>query len=97
MNNENAREIYNILYNKSFFIVNWNQGTVLPLDHPNYYDGRINKKIVKDYDNTSGNINIGKEEYNITNEKVEALYEYIENNIDRITSIALKQNTEIYA
>lgn len=97
MNNENAREIYNILYNKSFFIVKWNEGAVLPLDHPNYYDGRINIKIIKDYDNTSGNINIRKEEYNITNEKVEALYEYIENNIDRITSIALKQNTETYA
>lgn len=97
MNIENNNEIYNILYNKSFFMINWNEGAVLPLNHPNYYDGRINIKIIKDYDNTTGNINIEKEEYNITSDKVDTLYEYIENNINKITNIALKQNTETYA
>ena len=81
MDEERTREMYNILNNKSFFMVNWNEGTVIPIHHPNYYNGRIDIKIIKDYDNIIGNINIEKEEYCITNEKVEKLYEYIEKNI----------------
>lgn len=90
------RELYNIAYNKSYFMVNWYEGAVLPENHPNYFDGRINIKITKQFDNFNGNINISKDEYPLTKEVVNELYEYIEKNINRLINISLKQNDEAY-
>ena len=99
MNNEYKninRELYNIAYNKSYFMVNWYEGAVLPENHPNYFDGRINIKITKQFDNYHGNINISKDEYPLTEEIVNKLYDYIEKNINRLINISLKQNDEAY-
>ena len=99
MNNEYKninRELYNIAYNKSYFMVNWYEGAVLPENHPNYFDGRINIKITKQFDNFNGNINISKDEYPLTKEVVNKLYEYIDKNINRLINISLKQNDEAY-
>lgn len=98
MNNETiSRELYNIVYNKSYFMISWYEGAVLPENHPNYYDGRIDIKISKNINQFYGNINIEKDEYKISSEIVDSLYNYIDTNINRLTKIALNQNTEDYA
>lgn len=104
MNNENIIEDINRkneifigdLMNKNCFMVDWFEGAVLPKTHPRYYDGRIEVNIRKVFNNFYGNINFGKEEYQISNEIVEKLYNYIETNINRLIKVSLNQNTEMY-
>jgi len=90
------RELYNIAYNKSYFMVNWYEGAVLPKNHPNYFNGRIDIKIAKQFNNYHGNINFEKDEYPLTKEVVNELYDYIEKNINKLINISLKQNDEAY-
>ena len=101
MNNENVIEEINEknemfireLMSKDSFMINWLEGAVLPKNHPNYYNGRIDVDIK----NLCGNINFEKNEYQITEELVHKLYNYIEANINELIKISLNQNAEMYA
>ena len=101
MNNENVIEEINKrneifireLMSKDSFMINWFEGAVLPKNHPNYYNGRIDVDIK----NLCGNINFEKNEYQITEELVHKLYNYIEANINELIKISLNQNAEMYA
>ena len=101
MDNENiAKEIdrkneifIRELMSKDSFMINWFEGAVLPKSHPNYYNGRIDVDII----NLNGNINFEKNEYQITEELIHKLYNYIESNINELIKISLNQNAEMYA
>lgn len=101
MNNEKYMEELNKkneifireLMSKDSFMINWFEGAVLPKNHPNYYNGRIDVDIK----NLNGNINFEKNEYQITEELVHKLYNYIESIINELIKISLNQNAEMYA
>ena len=84
------------LNNKESFMFSWQTGGVLPTFHPKYYDGRINVEIRRIYDESYGNINFEKEEYQISDDLVNNLYNYIENNIEKLIKLALNQTDEMY-
>lgn len=101
MNNEKFKEEINKkneifireLMSKDSFMINWFEGAVLPKEHPNYYNDRIDIDIK----NLTGNINFEKNEYQISKELVYKLYNYIESNIDKLIKISLNQNAKMYA
>lgn len=100
MNNENVIEeisqknetFIRVLMSKDSFMINWYEGAVLPKNHPNYYNDRIDVDIKNLY----GNINFEKNEYQITEELVHKLYNYVETNINELIKISLNQNAEMY-
>ena len=94
MNIDNNKELYNIVYNNHYFLVKISEGAVLPENHPNFYDGRTDIKITKQFDSYNWNINIGRDKYEITNDIVDSLYSFIEKNIDKMFSLALNQYDE---
>lgn len=104
MNNENViqeidkkNEIFiRDLMNKNCFMIDWHEGAVIPKTHPRFYDGRIEVSIRKSFNNSYGNISFGKDEYQVSDEVVDKLYNYVETNIDRLIKISLNQNTEMY-
>lgn len=103
-NNENVIEDINRknelfireLMNKDSFMLDWYSGAVLPKHHPRYYDGRIEVNIRKSFNSSYGSINFGKDEYEVTDEVVNNLYNYIETNIDKLIKLSLNQSTEMY-
>lgn len=84
------------LMNKDSFMLDWYAGAVVPKNHPRYYDGRIEVSIRKAFGSSYGIINFGKDEFQISDELVSNLYNYIETNIDKLIKISLNQNTEMY-
>ena len=78
---------------KDSFMIDWFEGAVLPKNHPDYYNGRIDVDIK----NSSGIISFNSDKYHITEELVYKLYTFVESNIDKLIKIALNQNTEMYA
>lgn len=104
MNNENvAQEIdrkneifIRELMSKESFMLDWYAGAVVPKNHPRYYDGRIEVNIRRFFNSSYGNINFGKDKYQVTDEVVNNLYNYIETNIDKLIKISLNQSTEMY-
>lgn len=104
MNNEKFIEEFNKknemfvrdLTSKESFVLSWHAGAVLPISHPKYYNGRINVEIRKIYNNSFGNVNFEKDEYQVSNEIVNKLYSYVENNIEKLVKLALNQTTEMY-
>lgn len=84
------------LMNKNSFMLDWYAGAVVPKHHPRYYDGRIEVNIRKAFNSSYGNINFGKDEYQVSNELVNNLYNYIETNINKLIKISLNQSTEMY-
>lgn len=90
MNNE----LYQLIYNSSSFMFEMYNGKILPKDHPDYYDDLIEIKVIKKYDNVNGHITIWKEEYQITNEFVDSIFNYVELNINKLIEMSLKQNSE---
>ena len=104
MNNEKFIEEFNRknemfvrdLTSKESFVFSWHAGAVLPISHPKYYDGRINVEIRKIYNDSFGNINFEKDEYQVSDDIVTKLYNYVENNIEKLVKLALNQTTEMY-
>lgn len=104
MNNENvAQEIdrkneifIRELMSKESFMLDWYAGAVVPKNHPRYYDGRIEVSIRKVFNSSYGDISFGKDKYQVTDEVVNNLYNYIEMNIDKLIKISLNQSTEMY-
>lgn len=94
MNMDNNRELHNILYNNHYFLIKISEGAVLPENHPNYYDGRTDIKITKQFDNCHWDINIGSDKVEITNDIVNSLYTFVENNIEKMFKLALNQYDE---
>lgn len=92
---KNARFISDLM-NKNCFMIDWYKGAVIPKTHPKYYDGRINIEIRKIYNNSFGNINFEKDEYQVSDDIVNELYNYIEQNIEKLIKLALNQTTEMY-
>ena len=92
----NDQTFINEVLSKNSFILEWKKGAVLPEEHPNYYNGRINISIKRNYDNIYGYITIEKEEYKITNQLFEKIYNYIASNIEKLIKIALNQSEEMY-
>ncbi len=84
------------LMNKDSFMFDWYAGAVIPKHHPRYYDGRIEVNIRKVFNSSYGNINFGRDEYQVNDEVVNNLYNYIETNIDKLIKISLNQSTEMY-
>ena len=84
------------LMNKDSFMFDWYAGAVIPKHHPRYYDGRIEVNIRKVFNSSYGNINFGRDEYQVNDEIVNNLYNYIETNIDKLIKISLNQSTEMY-
>lgn len=104
MNNENvAQEIdrknemfIRELMSKESFMLDWYTGAVVPKTHPRYYDERIEVSLRRFFNSSYGNINFGKDEYQVNDKIVNNLYNYIENNIDKLIKISLNQSIEIY-
>lgn len=104
MNNEKFIEDFNRknemfvsdLTSKESFVFSWHAGAVLPVFHPKYYDGRINVEIRKIYNNSYGNINFEKDEYQVSDDIVNKLYSYVENNIEKLIKLASNQTTVMY-
>lgn len=94
MNMDNNRELYDTLYNNHYFLIKISEGAVLPENHPNYYDGRTDIKITKQFDNCHWDINIGSDKVEITNDIVNSLYTFVENNIEKMIKLALNQYDE---
>lgn len=84
------------LMNKDSFMLDWYAGAILPKHHPRYYEGRIEVIIRNAFNSSYGTINFGKDEYQISDDLVKNLYNYIESNIDKLIKIALNQSTEMY-
>lgn len=92
---KNAIFIRDIM-NKNCFMIEWYEGAVIPITHPRYYEGRIEVSIRKAFNNSYGNISFGKDKYQVSNEVVDKLYNYVETNIHKLIQISLNQNTEMY-
>ena len=84
------------LMDKDSFMLDWYADPAVPKQHPRYYDGRIEVSIRNAFNSSYGNINVGKDEYKVTDEVVSNLYNYIEINIDKLIKIALNQSTGMY-
>ena len=84
------------LMNRDSFMLDWYAGAVVPKHHPRYYDGRIEVNIRRAFNSSYGNINFGKDEYQVSDELVNNLYNYIETNLDKLIKISLNQSTEMY-
>lgn len=84
------------LMNKDSFMLDWYAGAILPKHHPRYYEGRIEVIIRNAFNSSYGTINFGKDEYQISDDLVKNLYNYIESNIEKLIKIALNQSTEMY-
>lgn len=82
------------LYNKSSFIIEWNEGAVLPTNHPNFYKNRTNVSIYHSNNELSGNINFEKKEYKINEIIFNEIYDYIEKNFLKLINISLNQNDD---
>ena len=78
------------------FMFDWSCGAVLPLNHPNYYNGRVEISIRKFMNDEYGNIEIEKNKYEISSEIVNKIYNYVEKNIDKLINITLNQSEEAY-
>lgn len=104
MNNENVIEEINKkneafireLMSKESFMMDWYNGAVIPKTHPRYYDGRIEVNIRRLFNSSYGSINFGKDEYQVNDELVNNLYNYVENNINELIKISLNQSAEMY-
>lgn len=86
--------LYQLIYNSSSFMFEIYDGRILPKDHPNYYDDLIDIKVINRYDNISGHIIIKNEEYQITKDFVDSIFNYVELNINKLIEMSLKQNSE---
>ena len=95
INNKN-QEFINNLVNKDAFMFDWHEGAVLPLNHPHYYDGRVSVTLKQNHDGVNGNINIGTDEYPVTDDIVNKLYDYIEANIEKMIKLSLNQTSNNY-
>ena len=94
--NKNNEWFIRELMNKGSFMLDWIDGAVLPKDHPHYYDGRIDVSIRKVFNSSYGNISFDKDEYQISDELVSNLYNYIETNIDKLIKLSLNQSADMY-
>lgn len=92
INKKNEIFIRNLM-DKDSFMIDWFEGAVLPKNHPDYYNDRIDVDIK----NSSGTISFDSDKYHITEELVYKLYTFVESNIDKLIKIALNQKTEMYA
>jgi len=71
---------YYKLYNNDFFI-KIKKGLILPKDHQNYYNGRIDIEI---YDENTYSIQIEGKNYSINNDTFNELKKVIEKNIEKL-------------
>lgn len=97
MNKEiNYEKFVKELRTKDAFMLDWLEGAVLPVNHPNYYVGRVDVSIRKIGNKAYGTIKIQKEEYELSQENFKEIYNLIEKNIKRLIKITLSQNNENY-
>lgn len=84
------------LFNKNGFYLEIRSGSVLPILHPHYYDGRVDIIL----DNHFGKINcsakIGKREYSVNEEQFNKIKQIIKEKLELLYEIAEKQSDEIY-
>lgn len=85
------------LFNKNGFYLEIRSGSVLPILHPHYYDGRVDIIL----DNHFGKINcsakIGQSEYSVNEEQFNKIKQIIKEKLELLYEIAEKQSDEIYA
>lgn len=85
-----------LVTNKDSFFVEIHSGAVLPIDHPNYYNGRIDISLCREFKNIECNAQIEKERYLVSDNTFSMIENYIKENLDKLINIAKNQTSEMY-
>lgn len=93
---EELKKLEKRLYSKDCFFLEIRSGAVLPIEHPHYYDNRLNVLIDEQFNNLNSTINIQKEDYKINREQLSKIKSLIKDKFDILIELAKKQTTEIY-
>jgi hypothetical protein len=77
---------------KNDFVLIINQGSVIPLAHPKYNEGRIMVEIYKNNIEINTNINFEGKKIEISSSTCEKLEGYLRENLNEIINYSLKQS-----
>lgn len=91
------RLYYKRLFDKNCFFIEIKSGALLPLNHPNYYKGRKDILICREYDDINFDIKIESSKYSINNEIVDKIEKLISNNYKSLVEISLRQHNKMVA
>lgn len=89
-------DIIDILYDKNSFMLKLFSGSVLPVTHPNYYDKRISISLIQSKIANTFSIEIEKDTYKISKEKISEIKSILWNNFPDLINFALKQGNETF-
>lgn len=93
---EEMEEIEQIMFSKDCFFLEIRSGAVLPIEHPKYYDGRIDITIDEQFNELNSSIKIQKDEYTIDREQLSKIKALIKKQFDDLIEISKKQTTEMH-
>lgn len=97
MNDNELNEKYiQKLFDKNSFFLEIYSGAVLPMNHPNYYNGRKEISLNKSYNNIHCTVKIEKNDYSISNDVFNRVEEIVKNNFDKLLEVAKRQSNEMY-
>lgn len=84
------------LMDKGIFMLNWSSGNIIPINDPNYYDSSTEVNIRRNYSDSYGDIRFKRDKYEVTEEVVSNLYNYVKTNLDKLIKITLNQTTDMF-
>ena len=84
------------LFDKDSFFLELFSGAVIPVTHPNYYNNRLEIKLIESNILNEQIAKIEGTTYEITNEKNETIKKVLIDNFSNLINIALKQGTEMF-
>ena len=84
------------LFDKNSFFLEIYSGAVLPMNHPNYYNGRKEISLNRSYNNIHSTIKIEKNDYSISNDVFNKVEEIVKTNFDKLLEVAKRQSNEMY-
>ena len=84
------------IFSKDCFYLEIRSGAVLPIEHPRYYDGRVDITIDEQFNNSHCFAKIQKDEYTVDREQLTKIKQLVRQKFDILIEIAKKQTTEMY-
>ena len=84
------------IFNKDSFILKIDEGAVIPMHHPHYYNNRKNIELYKCYRDIHSTVEIEKSTYFISYDTFNKVEKFVRDNFDTLVEIAKRQENEDY-
>lgn len=84
------------IFNKDSFILKIDEGAVIPIHHPHYYNNRKNIELYKCYRDIHSAVEIEKSTYFISYDTFNKVEKFIRDNFDTLVEIAKRQENKNY-